>query len=118
MGLRPGHRLQVDKETESKNYHSTYYKGGENYNFRDLSRDLPKIMDDTDIKAVQIIVEIRDPETGHTTLVSKVIDADSYYESMGEYDSMDDYFEEEIFSLAQYAGYKGTPGGVSVRVMK
>lgn len=118
MGLRPGHKLEFDKESESKNYHSDYYKGGENYNLRDLSRDLPRIMDEPDIKAVQIILEITDPETGHTTLVSKVIDPEMYFENEDIYDSMDEYIEEEIFSMEQYKGYKGTPGGVSIRVMK
>lgn len=108
--------LHLDKETDSRNYHSEYYEGGKNYELSDLDNDIPKLLEsDENIKQIQIIAEIYDPETKLTSYVSQILTPSEYYDMMSVYDSIEDFFDDDVMSDDAYSGSSFVAGGVSVR---
>lgn len=111
-----GDGLKWEKESENRNSRSDWYNSDEGYSLDRLNKDVNRFFEDEDIKAVQVIMKIKDPETGYETMVSKVLSPDQYYEM--EYDSVEEYIEDSIFGQEQYKGYGVVAGGISVRTYK
>ena len=108
----PENEMTLKREFFTENTRQEFFNTGGGFYLGMLDRYVPDKLSEPDVRGVMVIRDVYNEEFDHYTSVSKYFTADM----IDNIDSVEDYMDDQIFSMEMYEGYADT-GGCHIRVI-